>query len=146
MVGYNFYAIAPGKEPRLMCTCQLEPGENGVSVNRADVGQPTLLASEIAGGVAPLDRASMGARANSFNGKGLANPVLSVHKSPYGLAQTACDSAGVISARGGTKRCERERRARVMGANLSQEMGSTRARGRTGPGENGQGRIVGGRK
>ena len=146
MIAYLMYAIAPGKEPRLMCTCQLEPGENGVSVNRADVGQPTLLASEIAGGIAPLDRASMGARANSFNGKGLANPVLSEHKEIYGMAPTTRDSARVISARGGTKRCERERRARVMGANLSQEMGNSRARGRTRPGENRAGGALGGRK
>ena len=145
-IAYNFYAICPCKEPRLMCTLELQPGETGVSVNRCDCGQPTKLASEIFHGIAQLDQASMRARGNSINGKGLAKSEISVHKEIYGLAQTTRDSAGFLSTRSLTKTSQRERRARVMGANLSPKMGSTRTRGRTGPRKNDCGDGVGGRK
>ena len=46
MVVYDIFGCAPGKDPRLVCHVDLEPGE-AISINRSDVPPPSLRASEL---------------------------------------------------------------------------------------------------
>jgi len=132
MVMWRIFGCAPGCDPRIIVDFETLAGE-GWSVNRADAQAPSLKASMVANKIEPLSQKEMRALGSNLVQKpgklGLANSVSSVQPKIYGMETTARDSPGFVSARPLTKACERNRRARVMGANLPPKVGDSGERG-----------------
>jgi hypothetical protein len=74
-MNYNAYGHAVGKEPRFVVTIILEPGE-ALDVVRADLHQPSLLASYSAGNYGPAGACARSAGLMEAHARGESEPTM----------------------------------------------------------------------